>query len=130
MKGQVIMEQLIVRELSRYNDYSAFSESDDIMAKRFPTIEPSENAKVTKLKKQMIECWLKLLQIDEYHVIRLHLIEKYDWPRVFVEYQKLWGEEFERSERTLQKYQASGVQKIVDFAQNRETKTRQLFSED
>jgi hypothetical protein len=82
------------------------------------------------MKRQMIECWLKLLQIDEYHVIRLHMIEKFDWPRVFVEYQKLWGEEFERSERTLQKYQARGIQKIADFTRERETQIQQLFNED
>lgn len=45
------------------------------------------------------------------------LIDELEWPRVAFSFTEKWKGEFTRTERTLVAYQASGLAKIVAFAE-------------
>ena len=62
-----------------------------------------------------IQTWLTLLTEDEAYVIERHLIDGVDIPRVAAEYQKRWGEEYAKTERTLKSYQRRAIEKIAKF---------------
>lgn len=62
-----------------------------------------------------IETWLMLLSDDEAHVIKRHLIDGIDLPRVAVEYRERWGEEFSKTERTIKSYQRRAIKRILRF---------------
>ena len=66
-----------------------------------------------------IQIWMTLLSEDEAFVIRRHLIEGIDIPRIVVEYCARWGNEFATTERTIKSYHRSAIQKIVCFEQNK-----------
>ena len=79
-----------------------------------------ESAKAARLKQlnkwlTFIDGWLLLLSEDESFVVRRHLIDEIDWPRVTLEYEKIWGKAYAKSERTLRGYQQNALQKIVKF---------------
>lgn len=63
----------------------------------------------------VVDGWLLLLTEDEAFVVKRHLIDRIDWPRVTLEYEKLWGAAFAKSERTLRSYQQNALAKIVAF---------------
>lgn len=56
-----------------------------------------------------------VLTEDEAYVIERHLIDGVDIPRVAAEYQKRWGEEYAKTERTLKSYQRRAIEKIAKF---------------
>lgn len=56
-----------------------------------------------------------IISEDEALVIRRHLVDKIDWPRIAVEYEQRWGENYAKSERTMIYYQKTALQKIVNF---------------
>ncbi len=74
---------------------------------------------ISSLERQiaLIDSWLLLLNEDEAYVIKRHLIDGIDWPRIAVEYKGIWGEDYAKSERTLKTYQQRAMSKIVRFTQ-------------
>ena len=68
-------------------------------------------------RKQMVEGWLSILSDDEVFVVRKHLMEEHDWPRIETEHRDKWGE-FGKIERTLKRYQKRAIEKIIHFIQN------------
>lgn len=60
----------------------------------------------------VIEAWLRLLTDDEWFVITKHLVDQLTWAMVLGEYEKRWGSEQVRDERTLKRTQARALQKI------------------
>lgn len=65
----------------------------------------------------LIQTWLTLLDKGEQFVVKLHLIDKMDWAKVSIEYEKLWTRENGRAERTFKRIQSNAVSKIVKFMQ-------------
>lgn len=62
-----------------------------------------------------IEVWMELLTEDEAFVIRRHLFDGIDIPRIAIEYRERWGEEFGKTERTIKTYQRRALRKIEGF---------------
>jgi hypothetical protein len=77
----------------------------------------AKEARLKELDKSLafIDGWLLLLSEDEAFVVRRHLIDGIDWPRVTLEYEKIWGESFAKTERTLRSYQKNALGKIDQF---------------
>lgn len=69
----------------------------------------------------LIDGWLLLLNEDEAYVVKRHLIDGIDWPRVAMEYKGIWGEDYAKTERTLKTYQKRAMEKILRFAQEQKT---------
>lgn len=69
------------------------------------------------LEKQLhtIEVWMGLLTEDEAFVIRRHLFDGIDVPRIAIEYRERWGEEYGKTERTIKTYQRRALAKIENF---------------
>ena len=66
----------------------------------------------------LIQTWLTLLDKEVQFVVKLHLIDKMDWAKVSIEYEKLWTRENGRAERTFKRIQSNAVSKIVKFMQS------------
>lgn len=60
---------------------------------------------------------LTLLTEDEVYVITRHFIDGIDIPRVAAEYQKQWGNEYAKTDRTIKTYQRRALDKIEKFEQ-------------
>ena len=58
---------------------------------------------------------MDLLTEDESFVIRRHLFDGIDIPRIAIEYRERWGEEFGKTDRTIKTYQKKALQKIAAF---------------
>lgn len=71
------------------------------------------------LKKQiaLIEAWLSLLNDEEWFTVTKHLVDDLPWPLVVTEYEKRWGQMDSKSERTLKRFQARAINKIVAFVE-------------
>lgn len=63
-------------------------------------------------QRKQICIWLAMLSEDETYVVRRHLIDGIDFPRIALEYQNRWGLEFAKTERTLKMYQKRALEKI------------------
>ena len=72
--------------------------------------------KILRERIESIDSWFGLLSAKELFVVQKHLIEKYDWPQVIIEFRNRWGSESERTDRTLQRYQKRALRKIAMFA--------------
>lgn len=62
-----------------------------------------------------IENWLSILSDDEAYTIRRHLIDGIDTSRLVVEYERIWGREYCKTERTFRSYQQRALKKILEF---------------
>lgn len=82
---------------------------------------------IDQMKLTTIQSWLKLLNADEAFVIQKHLIDELEWPRVEFAFQEQWKGMFTRSGRTLVKYQATALKKIVYFCENHRDLILSLF---
>ena len=60
----------------------------------------------------VIEAWLRLLTDEEWFVVTKHLVDQMTWTMVLLEYEKRWGSEQVRDERTLKRTQARALQRI------------------
>ena len=65
-----------------------------------------------KRKIGVIEAWLRLLTDEEWFVVTKHLVDQMTWTVVLGEYEKRWGSDQVRDERTLKRAQARAIQKI------------------
>lgn len=84
------------------------------------TATPEKHEKQRRLEQldrriKILDSWLMLLTEDEAFVVKRHLIDGIDWPRVTQEFERLWGREFAKAERTLRSYQQNAMRKIVNF---------------
>ena len=68
-------------------------------------------------RNQMVEGWLSILSDDEVFVVRKHLMEELDWPRIEAERRDKWGE-LGKTERTLKRYQKKAIEKIIRFVRS------------
>lgn len=123
------METLVRNVICRYNDFVAEAQlyekwllqaEDPVLKKKLTLLE---------VKIATVTAWLNLLNHDERFVIQKHLIEEIEWPRVAFEYRERWKNEFIRTERSLQIYQANAIAKIALFADRHREITLQLFSD-
>ncbi len=76
-----------------------------------------QQERLSFLEKQLhnIEVWMELLTEDEAFVVRRHLFDGIDIPRIAIEYRERWGEEYGKTERTIKTYQRRALQKIAGF---------------
>ena len=90
-----------------------------------PTAKQQENLEYLDTQLACIETWLTLLTEDESFVIKRHLVDGVDIPRVTVEFRERWGDEFAKTERTIKTYQRRALEKIIRF----EEMKRELMEE-
>ena len=76
-----------------------------------------QQERIAYLEQQLhtIEVWMGLLTEDEAFVIKRHLFDGIDVPRIAIEYRERWGEEFGKTERTIKTYQRRALAKIESF---------------
>lgn len=67
------------------------------------------------LKKQLdtLNAWLGLLTEEERFVVEKHIIGQLAWPYVMIEHHRRWGRRLGRDERSLKRYQARALRKIL-----------------
>lgn len=123
------METLVRNVICHYNDFVAEAQlyekwllqaEDPVLKKQLTLLE---------VKIATVNAWLNLLNHDERFVIQKHLIEEIEWPRVAFEYRERWKNEFIRTERSLQIYQANAIAKIAAFANRHREIILSLFSD-
>ena len=123
------MEEFIRSVISKYNDFKA----EAILYEKWLSKEDDPDTRnhltYVQLKVAVIEAWLNLLNADEKFVVQKHLIEEMEWPRVAFEYREQWKNEFTRTERSLQVYQANALSKIAALADKNREIMFQLFSD-
>ena len=78
-------------------------------------LNPDRDGEERLLKKKIdvIEAMLLLLTGEERFVIMKHLGDKLAWPLLAVEYEKRWGTDQARHDRTLKRFQARALEKIA-----------------
>lgn len=112
------MTELIKDTLLKKRDYEA---EYRFLRFYFEDTRHKDNAlqqeRLSFLEKQLhtIEVWMGLLTEDEAFVIRRHLLDGIDIPRIAIEYRERWGEEFGKTERTIKTYQRRALRKIEGF---------------
>lgn len=65
-----------------------------------------------------VKAWLRLLPKDERLIVQKHIIEGLDWTRTSAEFDRIWGYENGRSERTMKRKQAVAIRRIREFMNN------------
>lgn len=86
-----------------------------------------QNERLAFLEKQLrrVSMWMGLLSEDEAFVVRRHLFDGIDIPRITIEYRERWGDEYGKTDRTIKAYQKKALQKIESF----ENMTKNLVEE-
>ena len=74
-----------------------------------------EDYNKTKIKIQIIESALEILDKSEKEIVLLHLIENNKWNEIISRYEAQKGMEGSYSDRTFKRIQQSALQKIEDF---------------
>ena len=113
------MEEATIKEiLSKKREYEAkceflscFMDDDENQDDK----DRQDELKRLKMKIMRINLWLALLSEDEAYVVTRHLIDGIDVPRIAVEYERKWGSEFAKTERTIKMYQRRALKKIEAF---------------
>lgn len=123
------MEQLVRAAICKYHDYVAEAQLYEKWAEQTDETEAKKQLELLNLKIVAINSWLTILSTDERFVVQKHLIEELEWARIAFEYRERWKKEFERTERTLQIYQANALAKIAEFARRHKTITLKLFAD-
>jgi len=80
--------------------------------------EEIQNCRAYKARLAKILCWIELLTEDEAYIVKRHIIDGIDWPRISVEYRERWGDENTKSERQMQRIMATALDKIGRFQEN------------
>ena len=124
-----MMEELVRKVLSHYAEYTAEAELYErwLSCRENPDIRDA--LAVLQMKITMIHSWFNLLNMDELFVVRKHMIEELEWPRVAFEFSERWKNVFIRSERSLGKFQASALKKITAFCDAHREITLSLFGD-
>lgn len=86
-----------------------------------------QNERLAFLEKQLrrVSMWMGLLSEDEAFVVKRHLFDGIDIPRITIEYRERWGDEYGKTDRTIKAYQKKALQKIESF----EDMTKNLVEE-
>ncbi len=86
-------------------------------------VDSAKAERVNTLDEQiaLIDGWLLLLNEDEAYVVKRHLVDGIDWPRIAMEYKGIWGDDYAKSERTLKTYQKRAMEKILRFAREQKS---------
>lgn len=69
-------------------------------------------------KIKFVDSLLMVVNEDQAYVLRRHLIDGVDWPRVTASYNEVWGPEHTKGERTLKVYQQKGLAEILKFIED------------
>ena len=112
------MEELVRKILSNYLSYVSEKE----MYERWLQMRENKEAREALV---MVEMKVTMIRF----VIEKHLLEELEWPRVAFTFTEKWKGEFSRTERTLIGYQASGLAKIVAFAERHHKMVLSIFPE-
>ena len=123
------MEIFVRRVLDKYLSYTAEQKTYEHWLAMRENKEVREALIVVEMKVAMIQSWFELLNQDERFVIEQHLIQELEWPRVVFSFSERWKGEFTRAERTLVTYQATGLKKIMTFAENHRDMVTTLFAD-
>lgn len=111
------MEAIVVQALRDYNRYSADAAMHKAWLQYFKDDDRQKQLDLLSTKIAIIDGWLKILRPNERFVVREHIINDNNWEHVVGLFKKEWGkEDLARSERTLKRYQAAALKKIVQFA--------------
>ena len=121
------MEGLVRAALHQYNAYISETEFFEKWLAYKKNDDMRDALVIDQMKITTIQSWLKLLNADEAFVIQKHLIDELEWPRVEFAFQEQWKGMFTRSGRTLVKYQATALKKIVYFCENHRDLILSLF---
>lgn len=121
------MEQLIRAVICKYTEYLAEAQLYNKWLMQTGDAETKNHLTLLEIKIAVINAWMLLLNADEKFVVDKHLIEQLEWPRVVFEFKERWKCEFDRTERTLQIYQASALAKIADFSERHRDITLKIF---
>lgn len=121
------MISIVRTALENYNALSASVAFEGKYLSGDSVTQTNPNLELLEQRMAMIQCWLRLLNVDERFVVQKHLIEGLDWARVHYAFNEYWGGDFVRSERALAYYQASALKKICEFCEKYEDTTLHLF---
>lgn len=124
------MEELIRKVLSKYNSFVSEAELYEKWLAYRENADMRDALTLQKMKIAMVQSWFKLLNVDEAFVVHKHLIDELEWPRVAFAFSEQWNGEFSRTERTLVKYQASALKKIVKFCEIHNDLIMSLFRDE
>ena len=128
-KGDSPMISLVRNVIYHYNDLVAENQLCQSWFSKFRNEELKAKATELRIKLSIVNAWFELLSYDEKFVIQKHLVDKIEWSRIAFEYRERWKNEFYRTERSLQIYQANGLAKIATFAEKHKEITLYCFSE-
>lgn len=73
----------------------------------------SASAILVKRQLDTLNAWLGLLPEEERFVVEKHIIGQLAWPYVMIEHHRRWGRRLARDERSLKRYQARALRKIL-----------------
>ena len=123
------MEELVRKVLSQYTSYQAEAEMCQHWLAARENEELRQDLTLLEMKISVIKSWFILLNADERFVVEKHLVEELEWPRVAFAFSEKWKSEFSRTERSLVKYQAGALKKIVEFSKIHQDIVVPLFSD-
>lgn len=123
------MEEFVRKVLSKYSSYRAEKELFERWLSNRENKEVREGLALVEMKVAMIQSWFTLLTPDERLIIEKHLVEELEWPRVSYTFSMCWKGEFTRTERTLLKYQATGLKKIIEFVEAHRDMVQMVFGD-
>lgn len=123
------MEKLVRNAICHYNGFVAEAQLYEKWLLQSEELSLKKSLALLQVKVATVDSWLNLLNFDERFVVQKHLIEEIEWPRVAFEYRERWKNEFIRTERSLQIYQANAIAKIATFANRHREITLRLFAD-
>lgn len=85
--------------------------------KREESIPPDILLRIIQLERDLmtIDSLFHALSTNEKFVVRLHVMEQLDWPQVLREYVNQWGEDSEKTIRSLQICQTKAIRKMAQI---------------
>ena len=85
--------------------------------KREESIPPDILLRIIQLERDLmtIDSLFHALSTNEKLVVRLHVMEQLDWPQVLREYVNQWGEDSEKTIRSLQICQTKAIRKVAQI---------------
>lgn len=112
------MTDMIKQTLLKKRDYEAelrFLQQYMSDNRHKVTAKQKERLSFLEQQLQSISVWMDLLTEDEAFVIKRHLFDGIDIPRITIEYRDRWGDEFGKTDRTIKAYQRKALLKIASF---------------
>lgn len=107
------MTEMIKQTLLKKRDYEAehrFLQQYLSDNRHKNTVRQEERLSFLAQQIKDISVWMDLLTEDEAFVIKRHLFDGVDIPRITIEYRERWGDEFGKTDRTIKAYQRKALQ--------------------